>query len=171
MKNRIITNSRPGISRSQEPQRDDGRWDKQAWEAQWEGSLSQEVALHLRRRRRSEPAHRSTQLSSLGREESSDTTPIDPEDTENKLFSPPCASAPLDPLHIPSLVVFSFSLLGALRSRVARSIGLQSSAGPTRTRRQGKGAGTGRSFGYTLGLGLAFVGALCGLGLVAVGRI
>ncbi|KAI1792663.1 hypothetical protein LXA43DRAFT_887036 [Ganoderma leucocontextum] len=101
-------------------------FDKQAWEAQWDpqDSLSREVALHLQRR--SEPPRHASPF----------------------LITPPCNTA-FDPLHLPSLVVFSFSLLGALRTRVARSLG------------------------YTFGLGIALVSAFCagvGIGLVAVTR-
>lgn len=88
-----------------------------------------------------------------------------------------CASAPFDPLHLPSLFVFSFSLLGALRARVARSLGL-SSADVVRVDHglgQGQGLGQGRrgGVGYALGLGFALVSAFCagvGIGLVAAAR-
>ncbi|KAI0719757.1 hypothetical protein C8T65DRAFT_635019 [Cerioporus squamosus] len=99
-------------------------WDKETWEAQWEGSLSQEVALHLRRRRRSDPPRRTSPLSSLSTIASRGTIPISLENQQS-LVAPPCASTSFDPLHLPSLLAFSFSLFGALRTRVARSLGFQ----------------------------------------------
>ncbi|RPD61816.1 hypothetical protein L226DRAFT_534000 [Lentinus tigrinus ALCF2SS1-7] len=153
-------------------------WDKQTWEAQWEGSLSQEVALHLRRRRRSDPPRRTSPLSSLstiGRQPSSFDTIPPSEDNEQSLITPPCAPASFDPLHLPSLLAFSFSLFGALRTRIARSIGFQGTATtPTRpvSGRERKKT-NGRSFAYKFGIGFALMSAFCagvGLGLVAAAR-
>ena len=157
-------------------------WDKESWEAQWEGSLSQEVALHLRRRRRSDPPRRTSPLSSLSTigQPSSSMGTIPPletlENDEQNLVTPPCASASFDPLHLPSLVAFSFSLFGVLRSRVARSLGLYSTAAtPTRaaSSRERKKA-RGRSFGYRFGIGFALMSALCagvGIGFMLASRI
>ena len=144
------------------------RWDKEAWEAQWEGTLSQEVALHLRRRR-SGSARRLAPLSAGG--------------GGNIPVSPPCAGgAAFDPLHLPSLVVFSFSLVRACGARVARAFGIRGRADGALRRRSStiRGEerppqvpakpGAGRGVGYTIGLGLALVGAFCagiGIGLVA----
>ena len=179
LKTSIGLNPRPSMTRSQETERDD-RWDKGAWEAQWEDSLSQEVALHLRRRRRSEPGRRLTPLSSFTTvsTHTPSITLMDSEDAEEDSIVSPCASAPFDPLHLPSLVVFSFSLLGALRTRVVRSLGWSTEAGPSRRRSPGSTPNDGqrkrpRSFGYTFGIGLALVSAFCagvGIGLVATGR-
>ncbi|KAL1948350.1 hypothetical protein VTO73DRAFT_12425 [Trametes versicolor] len=167
-----------------QPEEKRGWWDKQEWEAQWEGELSHEVALHLRRRRAG-TVRRITPLSTLpptgqtsyfrARDAPPTTleTPV-PRDTseEGGLLSPPCPSAAFDPLHIPSLVVFSVSLLGALRTRVARSLGLYNgkpaagAAAPEEiTQRRG-----GRSFGYQFGVGFALMSAFCagvGIGLLA----
>ncbi|RDX52447.1 hypothetical protein OH76DRAFT_1345103 [Lentinus brumalis] len=146
-------------------------WDKQTWEAQWEGSLSQEVALHLRRRRRSDAPRRPSPLPSLSA--SGNTVPA--QEDEQSLITPPCASTSFDPLHLPSLVAFSFSLIGALRSRVARSLGLTSAVsaptGPS-SGRERKRTG-GRSFGHQFGLGFALVSVFCagvGIGLFAAAR-
>ena len=109
-------------------------WDKEAWEAQWEGTLSKEVALHLRRRR-SDSSRRLTSLSSLSTAARPPTyqDSLDSSDGEKGLVSPPCSSA-FDPLHLPSLVVFSFSLLRAAGTRLGRAIGLTSRDGASRRR-------------------------------------
>ncbi|KAI0634606.1 hypothetical protein C8Q77DRAFT_1157401 [Trametes polyzona] len=163
-----------------------GWWDKGAWEAEWEGELSQEVALHLRRRRRSVPlsslptmTHLPRQTSYFHRAPADLATPMPREahPDEGRLVSPPCAGpASFDPLHLPSLFVFSFSLLGALRTRVFRSLGFSGSK--NRTPRQSRtlsiegkqdGHSGTRGFGHTFGLGLALVSAFCagvGIGLL-----
>ncbi|KAI0752614.1 hypothetical protein C8Q80DRAFT_1096149 [Daedaleopsis nitida] len=181
----VVQDARPSITRSSETVRNI-KWDKEAWEAQWEGSLSQEVALHLRRRRRrSDPAQRISPLSSLstlGRHSTSITATLDSsEDADDETTAPaPCINPSFDPLHLPSLVVFSFSLLGALRSRIGRSVGWQtteprgSPAAQTSAKRgRQERPGARRSFGYRFGLGLALVSAFCagvGIGLVATTR-
>lgn len=160
-----------------------GWWDKDEWEAQWEGELSHEVALHLRRRRAG-TVRRITPLSSLPpagqtsyfRARDAPPAALDtpmPRSTgeQDGLLSPTCPSAAFDPLHIPSLVVFSVSLLGALRTRVTRSIGLHgvkraagTAAPEERTQRRG------RSFGYQFSVGFALMSAFCagvGIGLLA----
>ncbi|KAI0672149.1 hypothetical protein C8Q78DRAFT_970996 [Trametes maxima] len=149
-----------------------GWWDTETWEAQWEGELSQEVALHLRRRRAG-TARRITPLSTV-----LDTLmPRDADTDRGGPLSPPCASAAFDPLHLPSLVMFSFSLFGALGGQVARSLGLSaerrgrrrevSPRSPSRDE-ESKGREVQRGFGYTFGIGLALIGAFCagvGIGL------
>ena len=76
------------------------RWNKARWEAEWDANLSRDVARRLRE----------------------DT--LTPDDC--LLGSPPrpgCdAGSPYDPLHLPSLFVFSMSLLGPLTGRIAKSI-------------------------------------------------
>ncbi|TBU47145.1 hypothetical protein BD309DRAFT_952414 [Dichomitus squalens] len=167
--------TRPAITSASGTQ---GDWfDKQAWEAQWGDELSREVALHLRRRRPAPP--------SLSPSHSPARKP--PANSagsgERAVVSPSCGAA-LDPLHIPSLVVFSFSLLGALRTRVARSLGWAGAADvqgagtprrrPSISRKGEKELSPRRGgVGYTLGLGLALVSAFCagvGIGLVVAAR-
>ncbi|KAI0357711.1 hypothetical protein OH77DRAFT_1421803 [Trametes cingulata] len=202
-----LKTSMPSHSHSDVPSEERrGWWDKQAWEAQWEGELSQEVALHLRRRRRAGTARRITPLSALppasaprvperqtsyfrgvgASPEASKSvldTPMPREADQGSLISPPCPpSAAFDPLHLPSLVVFSFSLLGALRTRLGRSLGFHGaterravSAERRRTssqdrQHQQRRQDGGRGFGYTFGIGLAIVSAFCagvGFGLLA----
>ncbi|KAI0366518.1 hypothetical protein BV20DRAFT_971656 [Pilatotrama ljubarskyi] len=175
-----------------------GWWDRQVWEAQWEGELSQEVAVHLRRRRRAGTARRMAPLSALppvsehgmperqtsyfhGVGSSPDAsksvldTPMPRDADQGGLHSPPCPPSTLfDPLHIPSLVVFSFSLLGALRTRFLRSLGFtqdtRRSASLGRKDQKRKREEGVRGFGYTFGVGLAIVSAFCagvGFGLLA----
>ncbi|CDO70050.1 hypothetical protein BN946_scf184601.g3 [Trametes cinnabarina] len=152
-----------------------GWWDKEAWEAQWEGNLSQEVALHTSyfHGMGSSPDARGAALD----------TPMPRDERQGGLLSPPCPSAAaFDPLHLPSLVVFSFSLLGALRTRVGRAFGLPGSKELHRTRtiedssrvqeQQARKEGR-RSVGFTFRIGLALMGAFCagvGIGLFAAAR-
>ena len=158
------------------------RWDKEAWEAQWEGTLSQEVALHLRRRRSSSGATRrlaplssgSGSLSTVGR------LPLSLASSDERgLVSPPCTGA-FDPLHLPSLAVFSLSLLRALGGRAWRTLGLGGgsarrrsatvTAADTKRASDAPEGSRPRGAGYTFGLGLALVSAFCagiGIGLVA----
>ena len=161
-------------------------FDKQAWEAQWDpqDSLSREVALHLRRR--SEPPRRVQRPGGGRRYSTMCRSPAAERLDEKSLITPHC-DAVLDPLHLPSLVMFSFSLLGALRTRVARALGWKKSgedagkqglslarrASKEARREEGAGARSGHGIKYTFGLGIALVSAFCagvGIGLIAVTR-
>ncbi|KAM5545416.1 hypothetical protein V8D89_001029 [Ganoderma adspersum] len=145
-------------------------FDKQAWEAQWDpqDSLSRERPGGGRRH------------STLCRSPAADHL------DEKSLITPPCGVG-FDPLHLPSLVVFSFSLLGALRTRVARVLGWKKSgedAGKQRPslarraskeacREEGADARSVNGIKYMFGLGIALVSAFCGgvgIGLIAVTR-
>ncbi len=158
-------------------------FDKRAWEAQWDpqDSLSREVALHLRRR--SELPWRAPRPA-VGRRHSPLCSSSAADAVEEKsLVTPPCGAG-FDPLHLPSLVMFSFSLLGALRTRVARALGWKAGEDtggrrPSFARRASKegrreeGTRAGRGIKYTFGLGIALVSAFCagvGIGLIAVTR-
>lgn len=154
-------------------------WDKARWEAEWDGSLSQDVAVHLRRRRASTASKGALRATPLQR--THDVQMLDDEGADERSESAlPCARVPsFDPLHLPSLFVFSLSLLGPLRTRLARSLGSSSSSSSSSARtkdrevqlngegsqeRQARGGGMG--FGLGFGLGLALVGAFCaGIGL------
>ncbi|KAM5546119.1 hypothetical protein V8D89_000245 [Ganoderma adspersum] len=161
-------------------------FDKQAWEAQWDpqDSLSREVALHLRRR--SEPPRRIQRPGGGRRYSALCRSPTADHLDEKSLITPPCGAG-FDPLHLPSLVVFSFSLLGALRTRVVRALGWKKSgedaakqrpslarrASKEARREEGAGAHSGSGIKYTFGLGIALVSAFCagvGIGLIAVTR-
>ena len=164
-------------------------FDKQAWEAQWDpqDSLSREVALHLRRR--SEPPRRPNPFSPSSRARrrsplSYSAAAVRDTLDEKSLITSPCGAG-FDPLHLPSLVVFSFSLLGALRTRVVRALGWRSgqdvgrkqrSAGArvgSKEARREEGAAPGYGIRYTFGLGIALVSVFCagvGIGLIAATR-
>ncbi|KAG6917330.1 hypothetical protein DXG01_002901 [Tephrocybe rancida] len=83
-------------------------WSKAKWEAEWISSLSQDVARRLREGTITERSARRR-----------------PRHYEHVRFddaSRPCVnSTPYDPLHLPSLVMFSLSLLGPLRARMRRT--------------------------------------------------
>jgi hypothetical protein len=75
-------------------------WSKAKWESEWEASLSQDVARRMRQGTLTEKnVNRSMHEASSPRSAS-------------------CVSNPFDPLHLPSLFMFSVSLLGPLQSRV-----------------------------------------------------
>ena len=134
-------------------------WDKAQWEAEWEGTLSQEIAVGLRQRRRADTA-----LAPVARRADDDRPPIFPETRMRR--DSQCAPAPFDPLHVGSLLMFSISLLGPLKSRVVRSLSLRNGAVQDTSRPKAD-----RSTSFELGL--ALVGAFCagiGLGLL-VSRI
>ncbi|KZT63144.1 hypothetical protein DAEQUDRAFT_783064 [Daedalea quercina L-15889] len=131
-------------------------WDKAQWEAEWEGMLSQEIAVELRQRRRADTA-----LAPVAREEAGENRPPAFSDLRVRRGSQ-CAPAPFDPLHVGSLFMFSLSLLGPLKSRVAQSLSFGKGGVESTSR-----ATTSRSMG--VGLGVALVGAFCagiGLGLL-----
>ncbi|KAI0652921.1 hypothetical protein C8Q70DRAFT_928967 [Cubamyces menziesii] len=147
-----------------------GWWDKGAWEAQWEDNLSQEVALHLRRCRAG-TIHTNISPDTAG---AGLDTPMPHDADQGGLLSPRCPGTAFDPLHLPSLFIFSVSLLDAFRARVARSLGFrQSASGSTSSpsRKEGTKRRNGRiGFGFAFGVGLALVGAFCagvGFGLFA----
>ncbi|TRM68069.1 hypothetical protein BD626DRAFT_395402 [Schizophyllum amplum] len=71
----------------------DRTWNKAQWEAEWEATLSQDVSRRLRERRGT-------------------VTAAPPK-------SPCGVQGALDPLHLPSLFMFSLSLVGPLHRRVA----------------------------------------------------
>lgn len=123
-------------------------WDKAQWEAEWEGTLSQEIALGLRQRRRADTA--------LAPVVCDDRAPVFPETRLRR--DSQCAPVPFDPLHVGSLFMVSISLLGPLKSRVARSLSFRGND-PSKAERS-----------TSFGLGLTLVGAFCagiGLGLLA----
>ncbi|KAH8102072.1 hypothetical protein BXZ70DRAFT_51209 [Cristinia sonorae] len=131
------------------------RWDKEKWEAEWEGSLSADVSLALRQRRSQSRTH---PLS----EHSTSSGPSRHTSLDEKSFvrDRPANGVPalsLDPLHIPSLVAFSYhSLLAPLRARLANIFtpAFSSSAHPAKS----LGMSVGILFGaFCAGLGFGFV--------------
>ncbi|KAL1700743.1 hypothetical protein EV121DRAFT_263840 [Schizophyllum commune] len=94
----------------------DRAWSKAQWEAEWEATLSQDVSRRLRDRR----------------------------GTVTAAPKPPCGvQGALDPLHLPSLVMFSLSLVDPLRKRVSAWV----ASIP---------AGLAMFGGFCLGLGIGF---------------
>ncbi|KAF8225741.1 hypothetical protein L208DRAFT_1443326 [Tricholoma matsutake] len=83
-------------------------WDKTKWESEWAATLSQDVAKRLRENTLTERNVR------YYNDEHRDVDAHDP--------SRSCVGHSFDPLHLPSLVIFSVSLLGPLRARVRKSI-------------------------------------------------
>jgi hypothetical protein len=111
------------------------KWDKAKWEAEWEHTLSKDIAHHRR----------------------STITPSSPQTS----FSPPS----FDPLHLPSIFMFSLSLLGPLRAKI---FGVTNSLAPRPTEaRQGR-VRKFPSWGF-----ITVVGAFCagiGFGLMFSSR-
>ncbi|KAF5350463.1 hypothetical protein D9756_008620 [Leucocoprinus leucothites] len=88
------------------------KWDKAKWESEYLASFSHDVA---KRRRgatitRRQASQRSPKLESFDHDD----------DEESAIRADSCA--PLDPLHLPSLFLFSISLLNPLRVRLNKSI-------------------------------------------------
>ncbi|KIM82843.1 hypothetical protein PILCRDRAFT_458637 [Piloderma croceum F 1598] len=84
-------------------------WSKREWEAEWEGMLSQDVARAKRARERDNTltqANTFPHRSAFNSESSSSS----------------CINSSFDPLHFPSLVFFSLSLLRPARQRVGASL-------------------------------------------------
>lgn len=81
-------------------------WDKAKWESEWAATLSQDVAKRLRENTLTE---RNVRYHSDGYRDDDDP-------------SRSCMGHSYDPLHFPSLVMFSISLLDPLRARVGKSI-------------------------------------------------
>ena len=79
-------------------------WSKREWEAEWEGMLSQDVARTKRARERDNTL---TQANAI---------------PHRSTFDPSPPSCSFDPLHLPSLVFFSLSLLRPARQRVGASL-------------------------------------------------
>lgn len=121
------------LDRSQIPSPDDTsltqRWDKARWEAEWETKLSEKVTTSMRQRRAA-------------------ATRADGPARQSSAGASSWASAPFDPLHLPSVLMISLSLLGSLRTRMGQSIH----------------ATWEKLSGYRLGL--AFIGVFCaGIGI------
>jgi hypothetical protein len=71
-------------------------WDKAAWETEWDATLSRDVARRLRE----------------------NTATSGPSQVHSKNVT--CAPAVLDPFHLPSLVMFSLSLVSPLKESIAQ---------------------------------------------------
>lgn len=107
------------------------QWDKCRWEAEWEGTLSTDVAKTLRarrgldRRKTITPHFKSDNPFSRPRPGSLRRSAVI--QRHKVTTDAPCPQS-FDPLHLPSLLAFSLSLLAPLQSRVARAFGFRSRA-------------------------------------------
>lgn len=90
--------------RERDVHREKQRWDKAKWESEWMVTLSQDVSKRVRE----------------GTITERDVKRPQPQLAERSVSSsrPYANSPPFDPLHLPSLLMFSVSLLDPLRSRI-----------------------------------------------------
>lgn len=86
------------------------KWDKAKWESDYLASLSHDVAR--------------ARNATITRRQTANLTLTKSSDLDDNSLLPPRGScgAPLDPLHLPSLFLFSISLLNPLRARLRKSI-------------------------------------------------
>lgn len=143
------------------------RWNKARWEAEWEGALATDVAKTLRARRGKGMERRPTitapkvhrpRLSPMCTDVGVETSPelVHESQTPHPAY--------FDPLHLPSLLAFSLSLLGPLKSRLARMFTPGRTSNTTVTEPKASINGTLESGSrYEVGNGMvwAFVGAFC----------
>ncbi|EMD36844.1 hypothetical protein CERSUDRAFT_114766 [Gelatoporia subvermispora B] len=144
---------------------------KAQWEAEWEGNLSRDIALSLRRRRVTQTASPSYFTLDFQQEHA------------DEYASPPCTPLAFDPLHLPSLLAASLSLLRplrgclGLRDTVMDQSDTHSDLGTAQVRdetarrampasRHGSERRGVTGVGIGLGLGLALISAFCaGVGI------
>lgn len=110
------------------PQKDVGTWDKARWEAEWESNLSLDVARRLQEGKITQSKVAQSKSSELIH---CDVAERDYYDSNKTLRLPmtkyDLTQAPAkldydyDPLHLPSLLMLSLSLLGPLHSRLSQT--------------------------------------------------
>lgn len=154
------------------------RWDKARWEAEWEGALATDVAKTLRARRAKGKGmeRRSTVTSrpKLGRPRLSPMCTdvgVDAREHAGTAGEEGASGAPhFDPLHIPSLLKFSISLLGPLKSRIARLFTPSpSDEAVLRGAADVDAPGDGARYFRTAGMKWALIGVFCaGIGVGVV---
>ncbi|GJE93162.1 hypothetical protein PsYK624_093210 [Phanerochaete sordida] len=134
------------------------RWDKARWEEEWEGGLATDVAKTLRARRAKGMQRRST-LRAFPRPRVAPDYAEIPVDSTSTLIAPEdLVNTHFDPLHLPSVLAFSISLLGPLKSRIARMF----SPAPAYTQAVGpNSANAGSGGALDGGLAWVLVGAFC----------
>jgi hypothetical protein len=107
------------------------KWDEAKWEAEWLVNFSREVDSARRKREatitqkdvialRSQATESNENLFASGA--GSTNRPIEKVQTPAERPGPHGTAAVFDPLHLPSLIAFSFSLLGPLRARLGQSV-------------------------------------------------
>lgn len=110
------------------------RWDKSRWEAEWEGTLSTDISRTLRTRRDRVPVTdyfnsvAASPVSTISHDHHSAIHhPALPSRKASYPHDDGVTPPPFDPLHIPSLVTFSISLLAPLKAKVAQAFRFHSS--------------------------------------------
>ncbi len=107
------------------------KWDAAKWEAEWLVNFSREVDSTRRKREatitqkdvialRSQTTESNENIFASGAGPTNQ--PIEKGQTPAERPGPHSTAPGFDPLHLPSLIAFSFSLLGPLRSRLGRSV-------------------------------------------------
>ena len=148
------------------------RWNKTRWEEEWEGGLATDVAKTLRVRRR-QGLDRRTTVTAAPRAPLRFSSVCSEEGGVERVGSPSAAvaetttphAAYFDPLHLPSLLAFSFSLLGPLKSRIARAFSPRPNAAAVAGLNQQDDAGQSE-YANSVGLSWVLIGAFCaGLGM------
>lgn len=97
-------------------------WNKAKWEAEWMENHSRDVAVRMRqgtitdRGSKRRKSRNSTSMFSKSEKPSGDDISQGPEHEHDR------PHAPFDPLHLPSLLMFSLSLLGPLKSRLGETV-------------------------------------------------
>ncbi|KAF8962285.1 hypothetical protein BDZ97DRAFT_1759354 [Flammula alnicola] len=118
-------------------------WSKAKWEAEWMESHSQDVAKRMREgtiTQRSVQRSRTGTILNASEKDQTHDLGQNANSNEADLRSPQYrqggyAHAPFDPLHLQSLLVFSVSLLGPLRTRLGESVqSVVEALGETRVR-------------------------------------
>lgn len=105
------------------------KWDEVKWEAEWLVNFSRDVDSARRKREATitqkdiAPPLLSTENDNAFASGAGSTNrPIEKVKTPAERLGPHGAATVFDPLHFPSLLAFSFSLLGPLRTRLAQSV-------------------------------------------------
>jgi hypothetical protein len=104
-------------------------WDKEKWERDWMENLSKDVYVALQHRRQNEPHQRSPLVPTFYEEHDADRSHSVTPSSESERVERPASPAPFppnllphsqpfDPLHLPSLLLFTVSILVPLKNRV-----------------------------------------------------
>ena len=154
----------PVVGRAGAPQ----RWDKARWEVEWEGALATDVAKTLRARRGAGAGRRQTITAARAPRPRVAPLCTDVGVGTSHDEEAPSAPAYFDPLHLPSLLAFSFSLFGPLKSRLARMF-TSSRAPPANEKAADAGVFEDARQSSSGGATWALLGAFCagvGVGIV-----
>jgi hypothetical protein len=101
------------------------KWDKTKWEAEWMADFSRDVDSARRKREatitQKDVAVLQSQASGMSSAGSTDLSVQNPAE-RRQTARPNVPATVFDPLHLPSLLAFSVSLLGPLGTRLERSV-------------------------------------------------